>query len=47
MGRMREKKRWRKEEKWREKRKKKRSAPPRSYYASTIVYHITTFICII
>jgi hypothetical protein len=28
MGRVREKKRWRKEEKWREKRKKKRSAPP-------------------
>jgi hypothetical protein len=27
MGRVREKKRWRKEEKWREKRKKKRSAP--------------------
>jgi hypothetical protein len=28
MGRVREKKRWRKEEKWREKTKKKRSAPP-------------------
>jgi hypothetical protein len=34
MGRVREKKRWRKEEKWREKRKKKRSAPLRSCSAS-------------
>jgi hypothetical protein len=34
MGRVREKKRWRKEEKWKENRKKKRSAPLQSCFAS-------------